>query len=345
MDELREKLDQIRVRKDVVLVYRGHIILDSKLAKILEEVERRGSLLAAVRSQGVSYSWAWSRINKSEELMGERLISVRRGGSRGGGAVLTDLGRELLNMYRDALTDGRADARAEASLAGGYDPLLERMVERLTDRLDIYWTSSVGSIARLISGEVDVASIHLYDPESGEFNLPFMERFRLTDSTVLIRGYDREMGLMFRRDLEVECLTDVMERGLRYVNLSPGSATRLLADSMLKLKMRELGLEERDPSKVVRGYDMQVRTHMGVAKKIARGEADVGFGIREVAETFGLGFLRVMWESYDFLVSRKSLRNPLIEEFLNTLGSEEMKLLSEGLRGYRIPKDSGQVIG
>ncbi len=340
---LRKKLKEIRVRKDVMLMYKGHVILDARLAKILEEVERRGSLLAAARSQGISYSWVWSRINRVEELLGDKLISVRRGGSKGGGAVLTDLGRELLSIYLENLTEGRTEPKKESTLVGGYDPLLEKVVEPLRDRMDLTWIGSLGGIARLITGEADVAAVHLYDSESGDFNRPFIGRFWLSNSVVLIRGYDREIGVMFRKDIGLKCISDIIEKGLRYVNMSPGSATRLLADRILMMEMRRMGLGETDPSKFVKGYDVQVRTHVGVAKKILKGEADVGFGIREVAESFGLGFMRVMWESYDFIVWRDSFKKPSIGEFLDRLKGDVKEMASE-LRGYRIPDDAGEAI-
>ncbi len=342
--ELRKKLREIKVRKDVMLLYRGHVILDARLAKILEEVERKGSLLAAARAQGVSYSWVWSRINRVEELLGEKLISVKRGGSKGGGAALTDLGKELLNMYVENLTEGRTEVKKESILAGGYDPLLEKVVEPLGDRIDLTWSGSLGGIAKLITGEADIAGIHLYDPESGNFNRPFIGRFWLSNSVILLRGYDREIGVMFRKETGLTCVSDIIERGLRYVNMSPGSATRLLADRILIMEMRRMGLEETDPSKFVKGYDVQVRTHVGVAKKIVKGEADVGFGIREVAESFGLGFLRVMWESYDFVVWKGSLKKPSIEEFLEKLKSGEVRSSASELRGYRIPDNVGEII-
>ncbi len=341
---LRRKLREIKVRKEVVLLYRGHVILDARLAKILEEVERKGSLLAAARSQGTSYSWVWSRVNRVEELLGEKLISVRRGGSRGGGATLTDLGRELLNIYMDTLTEGRVEPKRESILAAGYDPLLEKVIEPLRDRIDLHWSGSLGGIAKLVAGEVDVAAIHLYDPESGHFNRPFIDRFWLSDSVVLIRGYDREIGVMFRRDTQLERISDIIERGLRYVNMPPGSGTRLLADRILMMEMRRLGLEEPDPSKFVRGYDVQVRTHVGVAKKIVKGEADVGFGVREVAESFELEFLRVLWESYDFVIWRESFKKPSIEEFVERLRSGEARRLASELRGYRIPENIGEIV-
>lgn len=342
MSDLKEKLREIKVWRDITLIYRGHVVLDSKLTKILEEVERRGSLLAAARSQGVSYSWAWKRVNKIEELLEEQIISARKGGFRGGGASLTELGRELISIYREALTR-RQKPRKESVIGGGYDPLLDKVLEPLKDKILLRWTGSVGGLAKLMVREVDVVGANLYDTESGDFNRPFLERFWLSDSTALIRGYERELGIMYRRNIGLKSISDILDKGLRYVNLPASSATRRLADSILRMEMRRMGIEG-DPSKLVRGYDMQVRTHIGVAKKIINGEADVGFGTREVAESFELGFLRIMWDKYDFLILKDSLKKPSLREFLERLRSDELSKLASEMRGYRIPGDAGKII-
>ncbi len=65
-------LDDLRVSKEATLLYKGHMVLDSKFARVLEEVERKGSLLAAARSQGVSYSWVWSRSIKLRNCSGRK---------------------------------------------------------------------------------------------------------------------------------------------------------------------------------------------------------------------------------------------------------------------------------
>ncbi|RLE51694.1 MAG: hypothetical protein DRJ26_05495, partial [Candidatus Methanomethylicota archaeon] len=94
---------EVRFGVEVFLLYRGEIILDSKLAEVLKLVDKRGSLLTACRSLGLSYSRIWERISKIENLLGLKLIEARRGGRGGGGTILTNNAKKLLKMYSDAV--------------------------------------------------------------------------------------------------------------------------------------------------------------------------------------------------------------------------------------------------
>ena len=82
------------------------------------------------------------------------------------------------------------------------------------------------------------------------------------------------------------------------------------------------GSLEHDLSKLVKGYEVEVRTPIGVAKKIAKGEADVGFGVRSAAEDFDLSFARLFWESYDFAISKDSVGKSVVSDFLEIIRSD-----------------------
>jgi molybdate transport system regulatory protein len=69
-------------------------------ADLLEEIERRGSIAAAGRAMGMSYKRAWELIGTLNAMFRAPLVARTRGGAGGGGAVLTDLGREVLTEYR-----------------------------------------------------------------------------------------------------------------------------------------------------------------------------------------------------------------------------------------------------
>lgn len=87
-------------------------------------------------------------------------------------------------------------------------------------------------------------------------------------------------------------------------------------------RARMLGYREHDLSKLVKGYEVEVRTPIGVAKKIAKGEADVGFGVRSAAEDFDLSFARLFWESYDFAISKDSVGKSVVSDFLEIIRSD-----------------------
>ncbi len=70
------------------------------IAQLLEGIEAYGSLRRSASEMGMSYNKAWNIVRNSEACLGCTLIERRIGGARGGGAVLTEAGRDLLERYR-----------------------------------------------------------------------------------------------------------------------------------------------------------------------------------------------------------------------------------------------------
>jgi molybdate transport system regulatory protein len=67
---------------------------------LLESVERTGSLSAAARALGMSYRRAWLLLHSANEGFSEPVVALSVGGKDGGGARLTDFGRQLVADYR-----------------------------------------------------------------------------------------------------------------------------------------------------------------------------------------------------------------------------------------------------
>ncbi|MGF1649307.1 MAG: winged helix-turn-helix domain-containing protein [Hyphomicrobiaceae bacterium] len=89
-------------------------------AELLERIDRHGSIAAAGRGMGMSYKRAWELVGTLNAMFREPLVDSVRGGPGGGGAVLTDLGREVLALYRaferDAAAGGDAQLRTMQQL-------------------------------------------------------------------------------------------------------------------------------------------------------------------------------------------------------------------------------------
>jgi molybdate transport system regulatory protein len=72
------------------------------LARLLEEIEKRHSVLDAAKSLQMSYRYALHRITLAEERLGESLVTRVRGGAKGGGSShVTAFGKKILSKYRD----------------------------------------------------------------------------------------------------------------------------------------------------------------------------------------------------------------------------------------------------
>ena len=90
------------------------------------------------------------------------------------------------------------------------------------------------------------------------------------------------------------------------------------------------------------GYSIEAKSHTSVAVAVLTGKADAGIGIRTVAEQYGLDFIPLRGEEFDFLIPKERFEMEKIKGFLEVLRSEEFgKALPVGLKVY---ERTGEVI-
>lgn len=80
-------------------------------ADLLAAIAAEGSISAAARTMGMSYRRAWLLVDELNRVFVGPVVVSETGGRRGGGAVLTALGQEILQRYR------AMEERAAASVA------------------------------------------------------------------------------------------------------------------------------------------------------------------------------------------------------------------------------------
>jgi molybdate transport system regulatory protein len=67
---------------------------------LLEQIAQLGSISAAARTLRMSYRRAWELVDDLGRSFGRPAVTTQMGGSGGGGATLTPLGRDLVAQYR-----------------------------------------------------------------------------------------------------------------------------------------------------------------------------------------------------------------------------------------------------
>ncbi len=171
------------------------------------------------------------------------------------------------------------------------------------------WVGSQAGLSAAGRGECDLAGVHLLDPLSDRYNEPF-----LPAGVQLVRGYERMQGVVYRpgdERFEGADVAQAIERALQdtrclMVNRNRGSGTRVLIDGLLG---------GARPA----GYAVEARSHNAVAAAVAQGRADWGLAIEPVAPVYGLGFLPVRVECYDFAVPEKRMQRPAVAAFVRLL--------------------------
>jgi putative molybdopterin biosynthesis protein len=217
-----------------------------------------------------------------------------------------------------------ADLVIIGSQCVGLDVLIDRLqAENISVKsLNV---GSTGGLAAAKRGECDVAAMHLMDPETGEYNGPF-----LTPALELIAGYRRLQGIVYRkndlrfegRPVEDAIAAATVSPDCLMVNRNAGSGTRILTDRLLR--------GAKPP-----GYWSQPKSHNAVAVAVAQGRADWGIAIESVARQYGLGFIPVQDEHYDFVVPKARLERAPVQRFRTLLEDasvrEELAKLGFGI--------------
>jgi putative molybdopterin biosynthesis protein len=204
----------------------------------------------------------------------------------------------------------------DLSIIGSHCVGLDAVLELLAARGIRARTLAVGSLGGLAAakrGECDLAPAHLLDSASGRYNAPF-----LAPGMRLVPGWRRLQGVVFRPgDPRFEGLAAheaigraASDRACLMVNRNAGSGTRILLDGLLA---------GARPG----GYANQPRSHNAVAAAIEQGRADWGVAIATVARAYGLGFLPLADEHYDFFLPDSRAPRPAVAAFLEVVASPE----------------------
>src|SRR5215471_4182508 len=201
---------------------------------------------------------------------------------------------------------------------GSHDVALDVVVGALAERGLSTRTLAVGSLGGVAAanrGECDIAPVHLIDPASGQYN-----KHLVAPGLTLVPGWRRMQGILYRRGdarFEGRSAKDALKIALadpavQMVNRNAGAGTRVLMDKLLN--------GARPP-----GYANQPKSHNAVAAAIAQERADWGLAIEPVAKLYGLGFLPVSPEHYDFLVVENRRERLAVQAFLASLQDENVR--------------------
>jgi putative molybdopterin biosynthesis protein len=205
----------------------------------------------------------------------------------------------------------------------GLDAVMGRLAEqRIKTR--VIAVGSMGGVTAARRGECDVAPVHLIDPDTGRYNEHLQG-----EGLALVRGWQRMQGVLYRpddkrlagRDAKGAIAAALADPSCLMVNRNAGAGTRILIDQLLA--------GARPP-----GYANQPKSHNAVAAAIAQGRADWGIAIEPVARLYGLQFLPLSPESYDFLMPESRRAQPAVQAFLAALKdpSVTQRIRALGLR-------------
>jgi molybdate transport system regulatory protein len=95
----------------------GDRIGPGKIA-LLEAIRSTGSISAAARAIGMSYRRAWLLVDEINRTLREPAVTAETGGVHGGGAMVTPVGEQVVQLYRAIETQARTAAGGEFRAIG-----------------------------------------------------------------------------------------------------------------------------------------------------------------------------------------------------------------------------------
>ena len=249
------------------------------------------------------------------------------------GYIVETHGQSMGSMVRVKLSRNRQAIDQAISVAGCNPAILlagEHMRRYRSQTSLVSCTmGSMAALQALQQGEVHVAGVHLFDPTTGESNLPFLRRALKGSNYEVVTFATCEEGLLVRagNPKSIRAVSDVANPSVTLVNREEGAGARLLLDQ----RLRAAGIN----SDQVKGYGTIVASHFEVARAIASRQADVGVGIRSAAQFFELDFVPLQVARYDLVVPKPYLKShPTLAHLFETLVSCPFRNEIEALGGY-----------
>ncbi len=225
---------------------------------------------------------------------------------------------------------------------GSHDNTLDLLANELMGlaeplRLVSSHAGSMGGLTALKAGSALFAGAHLFDPETGDFNFPFIDRYLGGLDVTVVNLAIRHQGLIVAKGnpLGIKGVDDLVRKEVVFINRQRGAGTRILLDHNLKTA----GINPPD----VQGYDNEEFTHMAVAVNVLTGAASCGLGIYAAAKALDLDFVPLAHERYDLVIPTQYMDDERMKILLEMIRSDEVKTKINELGGYDIDL-TGQVM-
>ncbi|WP_310551972.1 helix-turn-helix transcriptional regulator [Paenibacillus glufosinatiresistens] len=190
------------------------------------------------------------------------------------------------------------------------------------------YAGSLDSLISMYRGESDIVSTHLLDGDTGAYNLPYVRRLLVGLPFLIVRLLTRSAGLYVAKGNPkgITGWEDLARSGYVLVNRERGSGARVLLDEQLRL----LGLSSRG----IEGYRTEETSHLAVAAKVARGEADIGVGTLKAAKIVeGVDFIPLIEEEVDLVMIRSEENEGWIQSVLGILRSPAFRRELSAIHG------------
>ncbi|HJV17391.1 MAG TPA: helix-turn-helix transcriptional regulator, partial [Bacillales bacterium] len=192
------------------------------------------------------------------------------------------------------------------------------------------YTGSLNSLISMYNGECDIVSLHMFDGDTEEYNLPYIKKILVGYPFILLNLLSRKAGFYVKKGnpLKLSSWADLSRQDIKIINREKGSGARILLDEQLRIN--------EIPSRDIKGYENEESSHLSVASAVSAGIADVGVGIEKTAKIVGIDFIPLITERYDLVILKTPESEQLINIIKNILSSDQFQSEVNSLGDYDI---------
>jgi putative molybdopterin biosynthesis protein len=199
------------------------------------------------------------------------------------------------------------------------------------------YVGSYTALCALYQGEVQMAAIHLWNGETGEYNIPYVRMLMPGVHTVVVHLAQRMTGFCVAQGNPkgIRSWDDLKRGDISIANRQKGSGTRILLDEHLKL----LKISE----KTVPGYRREFPTNLTAATVVAHGGADYSvIDEKTAAQIQKVDFIPLQKERFDIVLRKDDMNNPYVKAVIEIINSDEFKMVIEDMGGYDL-SETGKI--
>lgn len=225
----------------------------------------------------------------------------------------------------------------------GQDISLDLLANHLgsySDTLQLYrsYLASYNGIYALYQGRVNIATAHLWDGDTDEYNLSYIKKMMPGIPALIIRIGKRKQGFYIQKNnpKKITDWADLKRKDITIVNRERGSGTRVLLDEKLRL-MGMMG-------EYIEGYQYECKSHLAVASLVSHGEADLGIGSETgLMHVGGIDFIPLQTECYDLVMRMSDADKQPYKKIMEILASDAFKSDLQILDCYDT-EETGKII-
>ena len=235
------------------------------------------------------------------------------------------------------------DAQGESLIVCGQDMILDKLCDRINENENgiLMLRSHKGSyngLYALYNRQVHIATCHLWDPETDNYNLPYIPKLLPGLPVRVFHILNRKQGFYVPKGNPKKLVSfeDFTRNDITFANRERGCGTRILLDN----KLNKLGIDRTQ----IRGYYSERNSHLECATAVAVGQADFAIGNERTSlQLPDIDFVPLQTESYDLVIPEDLMQRSSVQMVLAMLRSQDFQTEVLALGGYDVT-NMGQEI-